>query len=61
MTLEEALARFDVHPPGSLPYDAIPGWWGVSDAEAGGIVAYFGEEIDACRYRLAEVNRALNG
>lgn len=50
--LEKALEIWEVNPPGH------EGWWAVSNQD--GIVAYFKSEIDACRYRLSEVNRMLN-
>ena len=37
---------------------SIDGWWHVSDNR--GVFAYFAEEADAARYRLAEINRRLN-
>lgn len=49
-----------VFPPGSWENDVGPkGWYAV--ANEGGIVAYFGKADDAFRFRLAEINRALNG
>lgn len=38
---------------------APKGWWGVTNTQ--GIIAYFAKEKDAFRFRLAEINRALNG
>lgn len=37
----------------------ILGWWAVVDDN--GAYAYFGKEEDAFRFRLAEINRRLNG
>ena len=37
----------------------ILGWWAVVNDE--GAYAYFGKEEDAFRFRLAEINRRLNG
>lgn len=37
---------------------AFESWWAV---ENDGVVAYFKSDADACRFRLAEINRALNG
>lgn len=39
--------------------DGPGGWWAVANED--GIVAYFGTEDDAFRFRLAEINRVLNG
>lgn len=57
-TLDEALARFDVHymnEPGH-PFDST---WVVID-EDHGIVAATSNETLACRIRLMLVNNALN-
>lgn len=37
----------------------LEGWYGVSNDK--GIIAYFGDESDALRFRLGEINRELNG
>lgn len=59
--LEDLLDEWAVHAPGMWENDVGPkGWWAVSSANSG-IVAYFADEDDACRFRLAEINRALNG
>lgn len=34
-------------------------WYAVSNTH--GIIAYFGSESDALRFRLGEINRELNG
>lgn len=34
-------------------------WYAVSNTH--GIIAYFGNESDALRFRLGEINRELNG
>ena len=58
--LDAALERWQVLDPGMWENGQGPeGWWAVSDDT--GIVAYFGNETDAFRYRLAMVNRDLNG
>lgn len=64
--LEIALEKWQVWEPGmwenelSDPRTNLIGdWWAVSNDD--GIVAYFGREADAYRFRLAEVNRELNG
>jgi len=60
--LQYWLETITVFEPGSLEskYDVgPPGWWAVCNQD--GICAYFGKEADAFRFRLAEVNRMLNG
>lgn len=49
------------HPddPGGAEHPHPTGWWAVSNDD--GICAYFANEGDAFRFRLAEINRALNG
>ncbi len=60
MTLDDALENWMVHAPGLWENDVGPkDWWAVSD-ENNGIVAYFGNEIDAFRHRLAMINRDMN-
>lgn len=60
MTLDEALDRWSVLGPGCWENDTGPvGWWAVCNDD--GIVAYFADETMACRFRLAEINRELNG
>lgn len=39
--------------------DHLMGWYAVSNTH--GIIAYFGTESDALRFRLNEINRELNG
>lgn len=57
--LDDWLDAVSVHPPGMWENDqGPPGWFAVSDD--GGIVAYFGNETDACRFRLDLINRRLN-
>lgn len=59
-SLDELLETWCVYGPGVWENDDGPeGWWGVANED--GIVAYFGREADAFRFRLAEINRALNG
>lgn len=61
-TLDDLLEEISVHAPGMWENDEGPkNWYGVSTEEAGGIIAYFAEESDALRFRLAEINRRLNG
>lgn len=56
-TLAEEIA---VHSPGMWENDTGPeGWWAVSDND--GIKAYFADEDAAFRWRIAEINRILNG
>lgn len=61
MTLEEALAKLNVLEVNE--FDNAPGpftgWLAVENET--GIIAYFANEQDAFRFRLAEVNRLLNG
>lgn len=59
LTLDEMLERWAVHDPGMWENDTGPkGWWAVSNDD--GIVAYFGNEIDACRWRLDMINKEMN-
>lgn len=64
MTLDEALNHWAVFDPGmwenEMSNTIIKDWYAVC-AEDRGIYAYFGTEADAYRFRLAEINRALNG
>jgi hypothetical protein len=49
-----------VLPPGMWENEDGPqGWYAVTNND--GIVAYFGNENDALRWRLAMINRELNG
>lgn len=58
--LDELLETWSVYGPGVWENDDGPhGWRAVANDD--GIVAYFGTESDAFRFRLAEINRALNG
>lgn len=60
-TLDELLEDIAVHGPGQWENESGPkDWYAVSTATEG-IVAYFGREDDALRFRLAEINRVLNG
>lgn len=67
-SLDEALEAWTVHDPTAEPAFDSSGninniheaWFGVSSDDAGGIYAYFANEVDAYRFRLAEVNRAVN-
>lgn len=64
LTLDEALEFVSVHPPGQWWNEnsaTLGHWYAVSSDEAGGIIAYFGEESEAFRFRLAHINRLLNG
>lgn len=59
-SLDEWLEAVQVHAPGMWENDQGPqDWWAVSDEDFG-IVAYFGCEPDAFRYRLDYINRQLN-
>lgn len=58
-SIDELLSRWNVIPPGLWENDTGPlDWYAVENDN--GIVAYFGNESDACRFRLSEINRALN-
>ena len=62
-TLESSLENWQVHDPGMWENELtglMPEWYAVSNADDA-IVAYFSKESDAYRFRLAEVNRELNG
>lgn len=60
ITLTEALGEWQVDAPGMWENDTGPkDWYAVSNND--GIVAYFSTETDACRFRLNEINRLLNG
>lgn len=61
MTLDEALDCWTVHDPGMWDNDLGPRDWYAVSHENLGIVAYFFREEDAFRFRLAEINRLLNG
>ena len=57
--LDAALEEFVVHEEWENDVRGLENWWAVSNEN--GIIAYFGKEEDAFRFRLAEINRALNG
>ena len=59
MNLDELLESWSVLPSGQWDNDQGPTDWYAVANEAG-IVAYFLREQDAFRFRLAEINRALN-
>jgi hypothetical protein len=60
MSLDDLLEAWTVYEPGMWENaDGPEGWWAVGNNE--GIVAYFGAAKDAFRFRLAEINRILNG
>jgi len=62
LALDEALSNWQVHAPGMWDNEVssmLNDWYAVSNTD--GIVAYFADETAACRFRLAEVNRILNG
>jgi hypothetical protein len=55
------LASWTIFEPGMRENDGGPeGWWALSNHEES-IVAYFSRQEDAFRFRLAEINRTLNG
>jgi hypothetical protein len=60
-TLELLLEQWDVLDPGMWENDqtkTLGDWYAVTGPD--GIVAYFGNETDAFRFRLDKVNRILN-
>lgn len=58
--LTELLEQWSVLAPGQWDNENGPeGWFAVCNDE--GIVAYFADEPTAFRFRLAEINRELNG
>lgn len=60
-SLDMLLEQWSVHAPEQWENETgPPGWYAVSN-DTDGIVAYFFREADAFRFRLAEINRALNG
>ena len=59
MNIEDALAKWQVHPYAGEASPWPANWWAVSNNE--GIIAYFGNEVDAFRFRLMQVNFDLNG
>lgn len=59
-SLDDMLEKWSVLPPGEWQNDiGPPDWFAVANDD--GIVAYFGDESAALRFRLAEINRELNG
>jgi hypothetical protein len=63
LDLDDALSLVNVTPYYALDGDAQSrcphGWFAVENED--GIIAYFGNEHDACRFRLSEINRRLSG
>lgn len=61
-SLDDFLAEIDVLDPGlwdnELSKSIIGDWWAVVGCD--GIIAYFGNETDANRFRLDKINRILN-
>lgn len=58
--LEELLEEWCVMEPGLWENETGPkGWYAVSNDE--GIVAYFGKEGDAYKFRIDKINQILNG
>jgi hypothetical protein len=58
-SLDDLLESWSVLIPGQWENAQGPkGWFAVCNDE--GIVAYFGKEEDAFRFRLNEINRVLN-
>jgi hypothetical protein len=60
LDLDSLLESWTVLSPGSWENECnLKDWWAVTNDQ--GIVAYFGSETDALRFRLNEINRVLNG
>lgn len=58
--IQDLFEKWSVLEPGMYETQHGPaGWWAV--ANDNGIIAYFGDEKTAYRFRLAEINRELNG
>lgn len=58
-TLDQLLEDVCVHYPGTWENESGPAnWYAVSNTD--GIIAYFGSEVDAFRFRLDYINRVLN-
>ena len=58
-TLDELCDDISVMEPGMWENDQGPdGWFAVTNTD--GIIAYFGNERDAFRFRLDYINRILN-
>lgn len=62
--IDELLEEWAVHYPGMWENELLDSpllreWYAVSNND--GIVAYFMDEKDAFRFRLDQINRALNG
>lgn len=61
MNLRDLLEQVSVHDPMQWENSEGPkGWYGVSDDDSGGIVAYFSTEKAAFQYRLSLINQRLN-
>ncbi len=59
LDLMTLLETWHVHEPGDWENDDGPrDWWAVSNDK--GIVAYFGDETAAFRFRLDMINRDMN-
>lgn len=66
LSLDDALSEISVLPPehrDDAPAETRArwptGWWAVEDGD--GIVAYFAHEVDACSFRMVQVNLLMNG
>ena len=58
--LDRLLEAWSVLSPGQWDNESGPkDWWAVCNDT--GIVAYFADATGAFRFRLSEINRALNG
>lgn len=60
-SLDDLLEQISVMAPGCWENEqslTLGNWWAVCNEE--GIVAYFGKETDALRFRLSYINGLLN-
>lgn len=58
-SLDDWLEAVQVHDPGMWENEDGPkGWWAVSNED--GIIAYFGDEVSAFRFRIDYINRKIN-
>lgn len=59
MNIDALLEEYCVEKPGEWRNDHGPkNWYGVSNND--GIIAYFGDETDAFRFRISCINARLN-
>ena len=56
--LENICVEFPLEFPPTHAFADLTGWYGVSNES--GIIAYFGKEVDALRFRLDYINSIMN-